>query len=90
MNHKILLSKLSHYGIRDIPHKLFYSYLSNRKQYTSIDDADSAVLTATHGVSQGSILGALLFLIYINDLHDVIKHSSMHHFVDDTNFQILH
>ena len=54
MNHKILLSKLSHYGVRDIPHKLFYSFLSNRKQYTSIDDADSAVLTATHGVPQGS------------------------------------
>ena len=90
VNHKILLSKLSHYGIQGIPHKLFYSYLNNRKQYTSIDNDDSAVLTITHGVPQGSVLGPLLFLIYINDLHNVIKHSSMYHFADDTNFQILH
>ena len=59
--HKILLSKLSRYGIRGIPHKLFYSYLSNRKQYNSIDDADSVVLTVTHGVPQGSVLGHYFF-----------------------------
>ena len=85
MNHKILLSKLSHYGIRGIPHKLFYLYLSNRKQYTSIDGTDSAVLTVIHSVPQGSVLGPLLFLIYINDLDNVIKHSFMYHFADDTN-----
>ena len=85
VNHKLLLSKLSHYGIRGIPHRLFYSYLSNRKQYNSIDDADSAVLTVTHGVPQGSVLGPLLFLICINDLYNVIKHSSMFHFAEDTN-----
>ena len=77
VNHKILLSKLSHYGIGGIPHKLSYSYLRNRKQYTDYDGADSAVLTVTHGVPQGSGLGLLLFLIYINDMHNVIKHSSI-------------
>ena len=85
VNHKILLSKLNHCGIRGIRHKLFYSYLSHRKQCTSIDDADSAVLTVTHGVPQGSVLGPQLFLIYISDLHNVIKHSSMCQFADDTN-----
>ena len=55
------------------------------KLYTSIDDADSAVLTVTHSVPQGSVLGPLLFLIYINDLHNTIKYSSMYYFADDTN-----
>ena len=75
VNHKILLSKLSYYDIRGIPHKLFHSYLNNRKQYTSINDTNSFILTITHGVPQGSVLGQLLFLIYINDLNHVIKHS---------------
>ena len=68
VNHKVLLSKLSYYGIRGIPHKLFYSYLSNRKQYTSIGDSDSAVLTVIHGVPQGSVPNPIPFLIYISDL----------------------
>ena len=89
VNHEILLSKLNYYGIRGIPHKLFHSYLSNRKQYTSIDDAELSVLTITHGVPQGSVLGPLLFLIYINDLHSVVKHSAMYHFADDTNLLYL-
>ena len=65
-----------------IPHKLFHSYLNKN---ITIDDADSAVLTVTHSAPQRSVLGTLLFLTYINDLHNVIKHSSMYHFADDTN-----
>ena len=85
VNYKILRSKLIYYGIRGIAHKLFHSYLNNRKLYSSLNDINSSVLTLTHGVPQGSVLGALLFLIYINDLNHMIKHSSVHHFADDTN-----
>ena len=81
VNHKILLSKLEYYGIRGIPHDLIKSYLTNRK-HTHINGVDSNTLTSTH---EGSVLGPLLFLIYINDMSRVIQHSEMHHFADDTN-----
>ena len=84
VNHKILLSKLTYYGIRGTPHELFHSYLNNRKQYTHISDINRSVLTLTHDILQGSVLGPL-FLIFSDDLNNVIKHSSMHHFADDTN-----
>ena len=84
VNHKILHSKLECYGIRSIPHDLIKSYLTNRK-HTHINGVDSNTLTSTH---EGSVLGPLLFLIYINDMSRVIQHSEMHHFVDDTNLLI--
>ena len=69
IDHKILLEKLKHYGIEGIPSQLlnFKSYLSGRKQYVEINDAKSDVLQITTGVPQGSILGPVLFIIYIND-----------------------
>ena len=88
VNHKILLSKLNYYGIRGIPHKLFHSFGNNRKQYTSINDINSSVLTLTHGVPQGSVLGPL-FRSIINDLNHVIKRLSMDHSADDTNLLYL-
>ena len=85
VNHEILLKKLEHYGIRGIVNKWFASYLNHRKQYVTIDDTDSKIKTIKHGVPQGSVLGPLLFLIYINDLHICIKNSTTRHFADDTN-----
>ena len=85
VNHQILLKKLSHYGITGTLHKWFRSYLSNRTQHVSVLGFNSNTQNINHGVPQGSVLGPLLFLIYINDLHRSLKHSSTYHFADDTN-----
>ena len=83
VDHNILLHKLSHYGIRDIANCWFSSYLSNRKQFVTINGFDSVIQSFQYGVPQGSVLGPLLFLIYIHDLHNAINFSQSFHFVDD-------
>ena len=83
--HYILLAKLEHYGIRGIANECFRSYLSNRKQHVSINIHESSLPPASYGILQGSVLGPLLFLIYINDLNQAIKFCKVHHFTDDTN-----
>ena len=65
VDHRVLLSKLQHYGIRGIALSWFQNYLTNRKQYTVIDNAESSQSLIKCGVPQGSILGPILFLIYI-------------------------
>jgi len=85
VDHEILLAKLQHYGIRDKAFSLFKSYLSDRRQFVTISGRNSAEAIIRHGVPQGSVLGPLLFLIYINDLNHAICHSAVHHFADDTN-----
>ena len=85
VEHDILLSKLEHYGIRGLANEWFKSYLSNRKQYVSINGYDSNLADVKFGVPQGSVLGPLLFLVYINDLNQALKFCKVHHFADDTN-----
>ena len=85
VNHEILLRKMSHYGVRGVTNNWFQSYLTNRKQFVTIDGFNSDLKCIKHGVPQGSVLGPLLFLIYINDLHTCIRYSTTRHFADDTN-----
>ena len=85
MDHRILIRKLEHFGVRGISKNCFSSYLTNRKQFVSINSCNSTTKTILTGVPQGSVLGPLLFLIYINDLHICVKYSKTYHFADDTN-----
>ena len=88
VDHDILLKKLEYYGIRGLSNEWFRSYLTDRKQFVSINGFNSRIISTNTGVPQGSVLGPLLFLIYINDMHVAIKNSLVHHFADDTN--LLH
>ena len=85
VNHNILISKLEHYGVRGCALQWFQSYLSDRNQFVSINGSKSDLLKVTCGVPQGSVLGPLLFLIYINDLPNVTKKLQFYLFADDTN-----
>ena len=89
VDHQILLAKLNHYGICGVSNDWFKSYLSNRNQYVSINGYESGLAALNCGVPQGSVLGPLLFLLYINDLNQAIKFCKVHHFADDTNLLCL-
>lgn len=85
VNHQILLRKLESIGIRGVPLELFRNYLANRYQYVLVNGIPSAKLRLIDGVPQGSILGPILFNLYINDLPAIPESPKIIMYADDTN-----
>ena len=88
VEHSILLKKLEHYGIRGLALNWLKSYLINRQQFVSVNGSDSSAQTMKHGIPQGSILGPLLFIIYINDIPNIVDISTFIMYADDANILI--
>ena len=85
MDYQILVSKLEYYGIRGIARGWVVSYLTNRKQIVFVNGSISDQLNVPCGVPQRSVLGPLLFLLYINDFHDSSKLFDFHLFANDAS-----
>ncbi len=85
IDHAILLDKLKDYGFSDLALKLIRSYLCDRKQYVQMDDIKSDLCNITTGVPQGSILGPLLFIIYMNDIAEASNLFDFILYADDTS-----
>ena len=84
VDHSILIDKLNYYGISGDSNNLLKSYLENRAQYVEISNIKSSLKKISCGVPQGSVLGPLLFLLYINDLPNCSKIGKFRIFADDT------
>jgi len=90
VDHKILLYKLKLYNFSDQTLHLFQSYLTNRVQVVKDDDIVSEKQIIISGVPQGSILGPLLFIFYVNDIHLYTKDASVDMYADDTTMYKSH
>ena len=88
MNHQIILKKLDLYGIRGLPRLWIESYLSDRLMFVGVSKATSDTHVSNIGIPQGSIIGPLLFLIFINDLPNVSDKFDTCLFADDTTLSI--
>ena len=84
-DHQILFTKLEHYGIRDVALQWIKSYFSCRRQFVQINQTYSSMQTIKCGVPQGSILGPLFSILYVNDLPKVPKLTELLLFADDTS-----
>ena len=90
LDHQILFTKLEHYGIRDVALQWIKSYFSCRQQFVQINQTCSSMQTIKCGVPQGSILGPLFFILYINDLPKASKLTELLLFADDTSIFFSH
>ena len=90
VNHNILIEKLDYYGIRGVTKDWFTSYLANRYQFVTLRQTKSELQPVSCGVPQGSVLGPLLFLIYINDFSNCSEILDFHLFADDANLFYKH
>ena len=88
VDHSVLMKKLRAYGVRGKPGEWIESYLANRKQFCSLNGLHSKARKVTCGIPQGSYLGPLLFIIYLNDLEEYLQSSRASIYADDTSLTI--